>query len=209
MSCAKNKNFTLDSLRKCLIASKMEIHCMTFLCFIHFQTRKKLDPSVREGQRDKGRRRRSPAPEVQNAVWRWNDERLRAVAGPARPEGQLHREGRGQGAPREVPHRQVRITPDEPDSEATRRRDVAVRRTTEAVRSAGKLDARIIYWPLHSSVSHELHRNRRIIGFEIRYFIPFPCAKLRSNGRRVEKRYVSASNTIRGPSRAHNDHDTR
>lgn len=64
----------------------------------------------------------------------------RAQPGQVGPARALPREGRGQGAPREVPHRQVRHAPDEPHPQAPRRRDVALRRAAEALRASGELE---------------------------------------------------------------------
>lgn len=51
----------------------------------------------------------------------------RTVTEPDRTTGEFQRQGRGEGAQGEVPHRQIRITPDEPHPEAIGRRNVAVR----------------------------------------------------------------------------------
>lgn len=66
----------------------------------------------------------------------------RAVTRQARPARQLHREGGGEGAQGEVPHRQVRLPPDGPHPEETGRRDVALRRAAEAVRVHGEQQER-------------------------------------------------------------------
>lgn len=60
-----------------------------------------------------------------------------ALARQGRPARQLQRQGRGEGAAREVPHGQVRLAPDGPHPQAARRRDVALRRATEALRYTG------------------------------------------------------------------------
>ena len=74
---------------------------------------------------------------LQNAVWR-DDEWVRTITGTVRTASQLHREGRGEGAPRKVSHRQIRNPPDESDPQALGRGDVAVWWAPEAVRSTSK-----------------------------------------------------------------------
>lgn len=79
----------------------------------------------------------TPNRQTKDALRRGNTER--AVTEPDRAAGQLQRQGGGEGAPGEVPHCQIRIASDVPDQEAVGRRDVAVRRAAEALRSPGKL----------------------------------------------------------------------
>lgn len=64
---------------------------------------------------------------------------LRALAESDKFARQFQRERRsGQRATREIPHRQIRLTPDEPHSQAARGRNVALRRAAETVRSTGE-----------------------------------------------------------------------
>lgn len=108
---------------------------------------------------------------------RWNDEWLRAIAGSAGLAGELHREGRGERAPREVPDRQVRITSDESDPKATRSWDVAVWRITEALWSTGKLIRRCNVACIWTA--------KPLIGFGIKIvfhsLIRFECAECSTN----------------------------
>lgn len=67
-----------------------------------------------------------------------NTEWLRTVPEPDRIEGEFQRQGRGEGATREIPHCQIRIAPDEFDQEAIGRRNVVVRWVAETLWSPSK-----------------------------------------------------------------------
>ncbi|XP_028170152.1 chromatin target of PRMT1 protein isoform X1 [Ostrinia furnacalis] len=88
---------------------------------------------VRHGVRRGGRRRRLPRARPAPRALAHG-----ALAGQVRPARQLQRQGRGEGAPREVPDGEVRQPPDGADPQAPGRGDVALRRAAEALRGAGE-----------------------------------------------------------------------
>lgn len=115
----------------------------------------------------------------------WNDEWLRKIAGPAGVEGEFHRERRGQGAARKILNGQIWITPDELDPEEISCWDVALRWTTEAVRSTRKSRAKP-----HISEAISLMNAKR---FEVSLEAKWIGALLQEKSNKVDWRFADFS----------------